>query len=117
MCGSIVERFLKGQIRMPLSNGHRRTPNQFEIPQSIRAWVLGEPNQLSLAEKAVPSPGAAEVLVRIDAIAVCATDIEIIAHGLPASIEGELPFNKNFTPGHEYMGTVVKLGSSVDEFE
>ena len=102
---------------MPLANGHGRTTNQFQIPQSMKAWVLGGPNQLSLSEKAVPSPGAAEVLVRIDAIAVCATDIEIIAHGLPASIEGELPFNKNFTPGHEYMGTVVKLGSSVDEFE
>jgi L-iditol 2-dehydrogenase len=36
---------------------------------------------------------------------------------VPASIEGQLPFNKNFTPGHEYMGTVVKLGPSVDEFE
>ncbi|MBV8510732.1 MAG: zinc-binding dehydrogenase, partial [Xanthobacteraceae bacterium] len=25
-------------------------------------------------------------------------------------------FNKNFTPGHEYMGTVVALGPGVDEF-
>ena len=33
---------------------------------------------------AVPQPGAAEVLVRIDAIAVCATDLEIIKYGPPA---------------------------------
>src|ERR1700721_4571780 len=26
-----------------------------------------------------------------------------------------MPFNKNFTPGHEYMGTVVALGPGVDE--
>jgi len=45
-----------------------------------------------------------------DAIAVCATDIEILRHGLPAMIDGELPFNKGFTPGHEYMGTVVERG-------
>jgi L-iditol 2-dehydrogenase len=32
-------------------------------------------------------------------------------------IDGDLPFNKGFTPGHEYMGTVVRLGPSVDEFE
>jgi threonine dehydrogenase-like Zn-dependent dehydrogenase len=57
-----------------------------------------------------------EVLVRIDAVAICATDLEIIRHGLPASIEGELPFHKGYTPGHEYMGTVVKLGPSVDEY-
>ena len=55
--------------------------------------------------------------MRIDAVAICATDLEIIRHGLPASIEGELPFNKGYTPGHEYMGTVVKLGPTVDEFQ
>jgi L-iditol 2-dehydrogenase len=82
----------------------------------MKAWVLGNPDELTLAEKAVPEPGPAEVLLRIDAIAVCATDIEILKHGLPALIEGELPFNKGFTPGHEYMGTVVKLGPAVDEF-
>ncbi|HEX3860515.1 MAG TPA: zinc-binding dehydrogenase [Stellaceae bacterium] len=90
--------------------------NQYPIPATMKAWVLGAPDELSLVQKPVPEPSAAEVLVRIDAIAVCATDIEIISHGLPASIEGELPFNKGFTPGHEYMGTVVKLGPGVDEF-
>ena len=90
--------------------------NEYQIPKTMKAWVLGGPEELSLAEKPVPEPSSAEVLVRIDAIAVCATDIEIISHGVPASIEGELPFNKGFTPGHEYMGTVVKLGPGVDEF-
>jgi len=83
----------------------------------MKAWVLGAPEQLSLIEKPVPQPGPAEVLVRIDAIAVCATDIEIIRHGVPAMIDGDLPFEKGFTPGHEYMGTVVRLGPTVDEFE
>jgi L-iditol 2-dehydrogenase len=83
----------------------------------MSAWVLGGPDELKLVEKPVPEPKAAEVLVRIDAIAVCATDIEIMKHGLPASVDGELPFNKGFTIGHEYMGTVVKLGPSVDEFQ
>src|SRR6202790_4436386 len=90
--------------------------NQYPVPPTMRAWVPGNPDELTLAEKPVPDPGPAEVLLRIDAIAVCATDIEILKHGLPALIEGELPFNKGFTPGHEYMGTVVKLGTSVDEF-
>ena len=65
----------------------------------MRAWVLGGPEELSLVEKAVPEPGPAEVLLRIDAIAVCATDIEIIRHGVPAMIDGDLPFHKGFTPG------------------
>ncbi len=87
------------------------------IPGKMQAWVLGNPGELELVEKAVPQPGAAEVLVRIDAIAVCATDLEVIYHGPPALIEGGQPFNKKFTPGHEYMGTVVRLGPGVDEFD
>jgi L-iditol 2-dehydrogenase len=90
--------------------------NNYVIPETMKAWVLGGPDELSLIDKKVPEPGPAEVLLRIDAIAVCATDIEVLKHGVPAMIEGELPFNKGFTPGHEYMGTVVKLGPTVDEF-
>ncbi len=90
--------------------------NDYVIPKTMRAWVLGDPDELSLSKKPVPEPSAAEVLVRIDAIAICATDLEIIHKGPPAQIEGGLPFNKNFTPGHEYMGTVVKLGPGVDEY-
>jgi len=99
------------------SNPGAARTNQYRVPETMKAWVLGGPEELSLVEKPVPQPGAAEVLVRIDAIAVCATDIEIIRHGVPAMIDGELPFNKGFTPGHEYMGTVVRLGPSVDEFQ
>ena len=87
------------------------------IPAKMQAWVLGNPGALELIEKPVPHPGAAEVLVRVDAIAVCATDLEVIYHGPPALIHGGEPFNKNFTPGHEYMGTVARLGAGVDEFE
>ena len=91
--------------------------NQFDIPETMKAWVLGDPGELKQIEKSVPQPGKAEVLVRIDAIAVCATDLEILEHGLPAIVEGENPFNKDFILGHEYMGTVVKQGPDVDEYE
>ena len=86
------------------------------IPDQMKAWVLDDPDHLSLREKPVPIPARAEVLVRIDAVAICATDLEIIHSGSPASIQGGLPFNKGFTPGHEYMGTVAALGPDVDEF-
>src|SRR5258708_1700913 len=82
----------------------------------MKAWVLGGPDKLFLRDKPVPVPARAEVLVRIDAVAICATDLEIIHSGSPASISGGLPFNKNFTPGHEYMGTIAALGPDLDEF-
>jgi L-iditol 2-dehydrogenase len=93
-----------------------KTSPAFPIPDSMRAWVLGDPEQLVFTEKPVPVPRKAEVLVRIDAVAICATDLDVIKYGPPAMIRGGLPFNKNFTPGHEYMGTVVALGPSVDEY-
>ena len=99
---------------MPASAASRS--NRFEIPPTMQAWVLGGPNELALIEKPVPEPGRSEVLVRVDAVAICATDIEIMKHGLPAMVEGGSPFNRNFTIGHEYMGTIVKLGPTVDEF-
>ncbi len=93
-----------------------KTDAEFPLPERMRAWVLGDPDQLSLVDKPIPMPGRAEVLVRIDAVAICATDLEIIHHGPPAMIQGGEPFNKNFTPGHEYMGTVAALGPGVDEY-
>jgi L-iditol 2-dehydrogenase len=93
-----------------------KTDPTFPLPDRMRAWVLDDPGQLSLVDKPVPLPGRAEVLVHIDAVAICATDLEIIAHGPPALIRGGQPFNQNFTPGHEYMGTVAALGPGVDEY-
>lgn len=92
------------------------TSPDLPIPAEMRAWVLGGPHELGLERKPVPAPGKAEALVRVDAVAICATDLEILAYGTPALIEGGPPFNKGFTPGHEYMGTIAALGPGVDEF-
>ena len=91
--------------------------DRMPVPQEMRAWVLGDPEELSMTTKPVVPPGKAEALVRIDAVAICATDLEVIKYGTPALIEGGKPFNKNFTPGHEYMGTIAALGPGVDEFK
>jgi L-iditol 2-dehydrogenase len=88
-----------------------KTDEDFCIPDSMKAWVLGDPGQLTSAEN------CAGAWKRIDAIAICATDLGNIYRGPPAMVGGELPFNKNWTPGHEYVGTVVALGPGVDEYE
>ena len=94
-----------------------KVSKKYSLPKQMKAWVLKSPNELELKTKAIPNPGYSEVLVKIDAVAICATDLDVISYGPPALIEGEKPFNKEFTPGHEYMGTVVALGPSVDEFQ
>ena len=92
-------------------------PQDLAVPATMRAWVLNNPLELELVAKPTPRPGTAEVLVRVDAVAVCATDLEVIRDGPPALVNGGPPFNQAFTPGHEYMGTVVGLGPNVDEYQ
>src|SRR5207244_9542484 len=84
--------------------------NEVRVPDRMKAWVLGGPDEILLVDKPVPQPATAEVLVRIDAVAICATDLEILRHGVPAMVEGGPPFHKNFTIGNGYMGTAVKMG-------
>src|SRR3954453_11835100 len=114
---ALSDRLRPHRIRLPMYDpaGVTTSPD-FPLPTRMKAWVLGDPDQLHLRDKPVPAPKRAEVLVRIGAVAICATDLEIIHSGSPAKIQGGLPFNKDFTPGHEYMGTVVALGPGVDEF-
>ncbi len=97
--------------------GNDAAANDYIVPQTMKAWVLGDPDEMRMIEKPVPEPGPVEVLVKVGAIAVCHTDIEVLHNGHPATIEGELPFNKDFVIGHEYMGTVVKTGPGVDEWK
>ena len=48
----------------------------------MKAWVLGNPTS-SPNRKKVPVPKRAEVLVRVDAIAICATDLDVISAARP----------------------------------
>ena len=37
----------------------------YEIPETMKAWVLGDPGVLTLEEKPVPQPKKSEVLVKM----------------------------------------------------
>src|SRR5574341_2092170 len=80
------------------------------IPDTMRAWALFGPDDLRPVVKPVPRPGPAEVLIKIEAVAICGTDIEILHRGLPAMVEGGSAFNGQHVVGHEYVGTVAALG-------
>tara|TARA_R110002124_G_scaffold114535_53_gene269768 strand:+ start:12155 stop:13141 length:987 start_codon:yes stop_codon:yes gene_type:complete len=73
----------------------------------MRAMVLrGIGGPLVLEERVLPEPGAGEVRVRVEACAVCRTDLHVL--------DGELP-NPRFpvVPGHEIVGVVDSLGAGV----
>lgn len=80
------------------------------IPSTMKAAVLFGPGDIRAVERAVPEPGYAEVLVRVSMCGTCGTDLKILDGHFPQTP----PFGE-FTPGHEWTGTVVGLGESVDE--
>ncbi len=73
----------------------------------MRAMVLTEPGRpLELRDLPIPTPGPNEVLIRVEACAVCRTDLHIVDGELPAPT---LPL----IPGHQIVGAIAGLGEQV----
>ncbi len=80
-------------------------------PATMRAVVCHGPEDYRLETVPVPVPGAGELLMRVEAVGICASDLKCY-HGAakfwgdserPAWAETEV------VPGHEFVGTVVEL--------
>lgn len=73
----------------------------------MRAMVLAQcGHALQMQERPVPHPGPHEVRLRVQACAVCRTDLHIV--------DGELPVpHFPLVPGHEIVGTVEATGRDV----
>jgi propanol-preferring alcohol dehydrogenase len=76
----------------------------------MRAQLLTAPRQpLALCELPPPRPGPEQVLLQVQACAVCRTDLHVV--------DGELPHPKlPLVPGHEIVGTIVETGEGADRF-
>jgi propanol-preferring alcohol dehydrogenase len=77
----------------------------------MRAMVLQKPGQaLRLMEVPEPKPREGEVLLRVQACAVCRTDLHVV--------DGELNQPKlPLIPGHEIVGVVEASGAAADRFK
>lgn len=77
----------------------------------MRAAVLFGPGDIRVIDRPVPVPGPDEVLVKVAMCGTCGTDLKIFDGHFPQTP----PFGE-FTPGHEWAGTVAAVGAQVDEF-
>lgn len=77
----------------------------------MRASVLRAPGDIVLEERAVPSPGPGEVLVRVGAVGVCGSDVHYYEHGRIGSAVVERPL----VLGHEASGVVEAVGVGVHD--
>jgi L-iditol 2-dehydrogenase len=78
----------------------------------MKAVVLMGPNRLEMQHIPIPIPGPTDVLIRVESCAICRSDLGMMEKPFP----GQSPYGQTIL-GHEYAGTVVALGDTVDEFE
>lgn len=73
----------------------------------MRAMVLAKRGgPLRLEERALPRPGAGQILLKVRACGVCRTDLHLLDGELP-----DIPYP--VVPGHEIVGEVVATGGGV----
>lgn len=73
----------------------------------MRAVIYEQPGSLQVADAPDPTPGPGEVVVRVGAVGICGSDLNIAAGLFPPT-----PFP--IIPGHEFAGEVVAVASDVD---
>lgn len=81
----------------------------------MKAVRIHGPNDVKVEEIADPEVGPEDVLIKVKAVGICGTDQELADGSMFYITEGlcQLPM----TPGHEWSGEVIALGSNVTEFE
>lgn len=80
------------------------------MPQSMLAVVKAEARPgIEMQEVPVPAHGPYDVLVKVDAASVCGTDLHIYNWDTWAQGRIQPPL----IPGHEFCGTVAKVGDRV----
>ncbi len=75
---------------------------------TMRALVVERPGVAHLTSLNPPEPGAGEVLIRVAAAGICGSDLELLQGSRPA-----LYVRYPIVPGHEWAGTVVRVGGGV----
>lgn len=77
----------------------------------MKAIMFYAPKDIRFEEVNVPEPNEGEVLVKVEAALTCGTDVKTYRRGHPVLIKK--------TPsgfGHEFSGTIAKLGENVEGF-
>jgi threonine dehydrogenase-like Zn-dependent dehydrogenase len=78
----------------------------------VRAFVLTGPGESSVLDVEPPRAGPGQVVVDIDRVGVCGTDLELHSGEMSYLHDGLARYP--LRPGHEWCGTVSAVGEGVD---
>jgi 2-desacetyl-2-hydroxyethyl bacteriochlorophyllide A dehydrogenase len=96
---------------MPLRLARRDDDVRHDV--TVRAFVISGPKQASVVDVEPPTPRRGRVVVDVERVGVCGTDMELFAGTMPYLLEGHERYP--LRPGHEWAGTVSSIGPDVDE--
>jgi L-iditol 2-dehydrogenase len=85
------------------------------IPDTMTVARLFAPHDLRLVQMPVPEVGTREVLCRVSRVGVCGTDYAIYTGEASFVKSGAVQFP--MTLGHEWSGTVARIGTEVTQFQ
>ncbi|WP_296241210.1 MULTISPECIES: NAD(P)-dependent alcohol dehydrogenase [unclassified Psychrobacter] len=75
----------------------------------MKSLIFIEPGKIEIVDKKIPDVGPNDALIKITTTTICGTDIHIF--------KGEYAVAKGLTIGHEPVGIIEKLGSTVMGYE
>jgi threonine dehydrogenase-like Zn-dependent dehydrogenase len=81
-------------------------------PRTIRAFVLTRPGKGSVQDVPAPEAAPGEVVVDVERVGVCGTDVEFFTGEMAYLHQGHAAYPMRL--GHEWAGTVSAVGRGVD---
>jgi 2-desacetyl-2-hydroxyethyl bacteriochlorophyllide A dehydrogenase len=78
----------------------------------MRAFVITAPAEAAVHEVPIPTPEPGEVVVDLERVGVCGTDVEFFTGEMQYLHDGHASFP--LRPGHEWSGTVTQVGPGAD---
>jgi 2-desacetyl-2-hydroxyethyl bacteriochlorophyllide A dehydrogenase len=78
----------------------------------MRAFVVTAPHQGQVVDVGPPAPAADEVVVDIQRVGLCGTDVELFTGEMPYLAQGLTAYPLQL--GHEWCGVVSAVGAEVD---
>lgn len=91
-------------LSFPLQGNHMSS-----IPKEMDVAIMTDIRKIEWTKRPVPEPKDDEVLVKVNHVGVCGSDLHYFEHGKIGPFVVKPPF----VLGHECGGTVVKLGKDV----
>lgn len=80
---------------------------------NMKVAVMSAIGKMDFTERPIPKPKADEVLVKIEYVGICGSDMHYYEHGAI----GQYVVKPPFVLGHEAGGTVVEVGSAVSSLK